>query len=103
VQPECVLRVSNRSTEVSEPQLVGMSGVAVYPGGIECSVPESGHGVQAHVEVAPCGVTLVTEKMQAWASETEGVQLALFATAEMSGRPVGCPRLVPRIWMATIA
>jgi hypothetical protein len=103
VQPECGLRVSNLRREVSKPRLVGTSGVVAYPGDIESSVPELGRGAQAHVEVAPCGATLVTEKMRAWASETEGAQMALFAEARMSGKPVGCPRLVPRIWMATIA
>ena len=82
---------------------MGMSGAAAYPGGIEGSVPVSRRGAQALVEVAPCGATVVMERMQSWASETEGAQMALFAKAKMSGKPVGCPRLVPRIWMATIA
>jgi hypothetical protein len=64
VQPEYALEVSNLRREVSEPQLVGMSDVAAYPGDIESSVPESGPGAQAQVGVAPCGVTLVTGKMQ---------------------------------------
>jgi hypothetical protein len=58
VQPGCALEVSNLRRGVSEPQLVGMSGAAAYPGGIESS------------EVAPCGVTVVMEKMLAWASGT---------------------------------
>jgi hypothetical protein len=70
VQPGCALEVSNLRRGVSEPQLVGMSGAAAYPGGIESSEQEWERGAQAHVEVAPCGVTVVMEKMLAWASGT---------------------------------
>ena len=102
-QPEHALRVGNRCKNVSEPRLVGKSGVAVCPGDIEDTVMEPERGVQSHAEVVPCGGSVVTAKRPARAWQVGAARKALFVTAVMIDMQVGCPRLGPRIWKAKIA
>lgn len=105
--PERSLEVENLRKDVSGPQEVGTSGAEVCPGDTESivtePVPELERGVQARAVVVPCGASAATAKKRAQALTAEAAQTALFAKAKMSGMPVGCPRLEPRIWRAKIA
>lgn len=101
--PEHALVVENPHKDASGPLQVGMSDAGVCPDDIENTVSEPVRGVRAHAEVVPCGASVATAKRRAQALMAEAAQMALFVQAKMSGMPVGCPRLEPRIWKAKIA
>lgn len=88
--------------EVSEPRPGGMRGAAVCPGGTEDIEVRVRRGVQAHVEVAPCGVSAAKAKMEELTLAAHA-QRALFVEVRMSGMLVDCPRREPPKWMAEIA
>lgn len=97
-----MLQLLSPRREVSEPRPGDMRGAAVCPDDTEDIEAQVRRGAQAHVEVAPCGVSAAKAKMVGWTLVAHA-QRALFAQVGMSDMLADCPHREPPKWKAEIA